>query len=153
MNDFSSYEFVSLTLDSAMTQADNLKERIDKIRSSLKFSEEGIERAKGMPSLLREGGFYESQVSIYQEAVERDRRILSELETLLASLGEQANEIACNVYSYTYRENNEVGAKFLRSGKLYLTPELEVKRKALDSGSELLTCNELPAYFEILKEL
>lgn len=150
MNDFSSYEFVSLTFDSAMTQAHNINQRLDQYRESLQRYKNHLADAEGDVRLF--GAGFEEFAEHWKKEIDKNQRITSQLDSMILSFGDKASTVACSIYSYTYRENNEIGAKVLRSAKLYMTPELEVKRIALDSGSELLTCNELPAYLEIVKE-
>jgi hypothetical protein len=150
MNDFSSYEFVSLTLDSTITQSQNINHRLNQRRESLQRYKDHLANAEEDVRLF--GASFKQFAQHWEKEIDENQRITSQLDSLLLSLGDKANIVSCTIYSYTYRENNELGAKVLRSGKLYLTPELEVKRIALDSDSELLTCNELPAYLEIVKQ-
>jgi len=150
MNDFSSYEFVSLTLDSAMTQAHNINE-------SKTLYQKNLEQYKPMLKEVeadnrRFGGGFEDFIRRYQNQMEKDRKVVERLDSLLQGLGEQANSVACFVYNYSYRENNEFGARVLRVAKLYMTPELEVKTIALERGKELVTCNQLEATEEILEQ-
>jgi hypothetical protein len=157
LNDFSSYEFVSLSLDSAITHAHNISWRLAKIeeqleywKESLKFNERHHRDLKSIdPQLSRV--VWEPLIQQTKNRIHELNRFSAQMDSFRLALGDQANSTACEVYDYSFRETNELGAKVLRKTKLYITPELKVEWIALDGDSRLLACNELPAFLEILK--
>lgn len=158
MNDFSSYEFVSLSLDSAITHAHNISWRQAKNAEFLEYWKESLkedeERDRELKSFAQpqRAKLWEPLIQQNKTRIDELNKFSARLDSLLQALGDQANETACEVFDYSYREKNELGAIVLRKTKLYVTPELKVEWIALDSESELPPCNELPAYFAIVKE-
>jgi hypothetical protein len=160
MNDFSSYEFVSLTLDSAITHAHNISssiahniENLEYWKNSLKGNEEFYQDLKGFRVQLEGAKKWEEFIEGDKKIIEGLNYVSFQLDSLLNSMGAQASSKACEVYDYSYREKNEFGVVVLRKTKLYLTPELKVEWIALNDENQKRTCNELPVLIDIVTKV
>jgi hypothetical protein len=156
MNDFSSYEFVSLSLDSVITHAHNISRSLASNKESLEYwkgkiisHEDFIRDMRGSSVEFEVEKEWKGFIQRDNLVIERLNKFSLQLDSLYKSLGDQANSAACEVYDYSYREKNEMGATVLRKTKLYMTPELKVEWIALGEENQKTTCNELPVILDL----
>jgi hypothetical protein len=80
-----------------------------------------------------------------------DPEVARQVKSLLDSLGDSADAVACYVYKYNFRATNAMGGLVLTNSLLYITPDYGVVHIALTDGQRYeTTCNELPEYREII---
>jgi hypothetical protein len=155
MNDYKSYEFVSLTLDSNITHSQNIEWWLSLNREEIARNEEGLKEDEDFLKFLSSPIYYsrahDELIELTKQNISRKKVNIEsvnshsvKLDSLRESMGDKINTTACIVYSYSYREKNELGAVVLRRTKLFITPDLRVVHIAIDEDSKPGPCNSLP---------
>ncbi|QXP61541.1 hypothetical protein [Olleya sp. HaHaR_3_96] len=152
MNDPESYEFAELKLTDSILYSDNVKYRKEYFEKNLKYDKDDLERQERykteIPSM-----FSEEKVTELNSKIEKNEKILSEIDRLSTELGDKANDVASYTYYYSFRGNNKLGAKVLNEYILQTnpSPDFKVVNLAKNRDQVLLNPNDFPGYLEMIK--
>ena len=154
MNDPESYEFAELKLTDSILYSDNVKYRKEYFEKNLKYDKDDLERQERykteIPSM-----YSEEKVTELNSKIEKNEKILSEIERLSTELGDKANDVASYTYYYSFRGNNKLGAKVLNEYILQTnpSPDFKVLKLAEKRDQVLLNPNDFPGYREMIKTM
>lgn len=132
MNDWSSYEFVSLEV------VDTIK-YIDNINFRKKDFKERIEREKG------------SHMN-FSNSIEKDSLILIGIDSIQNAMGDKVNEDAAYLYDYKFRGKNKLGAVILEEYLIYISPNWEIIQMTNDRKNLYDNPGDFPGYVELVKK-
>lgn len=132
MNDWSSYEFVSLEV------VDTIK-YIDNINFRKKDFKERIEREKG------------SHIN-FSNSIEKDSLILIGIDSIQNAMGDKVNEDAAYLYDYKFRGKNKLGAVILEEYLIYISPNWEIIQMTNDRKNLYDNTGDFPGYVELVKK-
>lgn len=119
---------------------------------NLKRDKETLERQEDykedLPSM-----YDENEVAELKGKIERNEKILAEIDSLESDLGDTVNQIASYTYLYSFRGNNKLGAKVLNKYILqtHPGPDYEVIKLAENRDQVILNPNDFPGYREMIK--
>lgn len=132
MNDWSSYEFVSLEI------ADTIK-YIDNINFRKKYFKERIKREKDSPIN-------------FSNSIERDSLILIRIDSIQNLMGDKVNEDAAYLYNYKFRGKNKLGAVILEEYLIYISPNWEIIQMTNDRKNLYDNPGDFPGYVDLVKK-
>lgn len=132
MNDWSSYEFVSLEV------LDTIK-YIDNINFRKKYFKESIKREKDSPIN-------------FSNSIERDSLILIGIDSIQNLMGDKVNEDAAYLYKYKFRGKNKLGAVILEEYLIYISPNWEIIQMTNDRKNLYDNPGGFPGYVDLVKK-
>jgi hypothetical protein len=153
MNDPSSYVFVKLELMDSITFNDNIEYRKDYFSRNMEYDRSSLERQEGykteIPSM-----YSEKDVEDLKTKIEKNERILSQIDSLATLLDDRKNEVASYTYIFSFRGNNALGAKILNE---YLVqtdtaPDFKIINMTDDKDKIFLNPNDFPGYREMIEK-
>lgn len=152
MNDPESYEFAELKLIDSVLYSDNIEYRKESFMQNLKRDKERLERQEDykedLPSM-----YDENEVAALKSSIERNEKILAEIDRLETNLGDTVNQIASYTYLFSFRGNNNLGAKVLNEYILqtHPGPNYEVIKLAENRNQVILNPNDFPGYRDMIE--
>jgi hypothetical protein len=153
MNDPKSYEFVKIQLIDSVLYSRNIEYRKDDFKNNMENDQSSLERIKGykteIPSMYDEQEVQELKVKI-----EKNRRILSKIDSLETKLGDKKNEVASYTYVFSFRGNNALGAKILNEYVVQTSaaPDFKIINMTDDKDKIYLNPNDFPGYREMIEK-
>jgi len=153
MNDPISYEFVKLELIDSITFNDNIEYRKDYFSRNMEYDLSSLERKEGykteFPSM-----YNEKDIADLKAQIEKNKRIVSKIDSLETLLGNKKNEVASYTYIFSFRGNNTLGAKILNEYVLQTdaAPDFEIINMTDDKDKIFLNPNDFPGYREMIEK-
>tara|TARA_R110002020_G_scaffold288474_1_gene503922 strand:- start:2353 stop:2955 length:603 start_codon:yes stop_codon:yes gene_type:complete len=151
LNDPNSYEFVKIELIDSVLYSDNINYRKENFQKDIEDNKENLERLERykteIPSM-----YNEEEVAELNEKIEKNEKILSEINALESNLGAGKNDVASYTYIFSFRGNNALGAKILNEYIVQTDPkpELRIKNMTDDKDKVFLNPNDFPGYREMI---
>jgi hypothetical protein len=153
MNDPKSYEFVKIELVDSVLYSDNIKYRQENFKQDMEYDLSSLERLEGykteIPSL-----YDEKEVQGLKDKIEKNRRILSKIDSLAVKLGNKKNEVASYTYIFSFRGNNALGAKILNEYVVQTkpAPDFKIINMTDEKDKIYLNPNDFPGYREMIEK-
>lgn len=151
MNDPKSYEFVKIELIDSVLYSDNIEYRKDNFSQNIEYDQSSLERQESykteIPSM-----YDEQEVKDLKVKIEKNKRILTKIDSLETKLGERKNEVASYTYIFSFRGNNALGAKILNEYVVQTgsAPEYKVINMTDDKDKLYLNPNDFPGYRDMI---
>jgi len=153
MNDPSSYEFVKLELIDSITFNDNIEYRKDFFGRNMEYDRSSLESQERykteIPSM-----YDEKEVEALQAKIEKNKRVLSKIDSLATLLADRRNEVASYTYIFSFRGNNALGAKILNEYIVQTdpAPDFKIINMTDDKDKIFLNPNDFPGYREMIEK-
>jgi hypothetical protein len=153
MNDPKSYEFVKIELVDSVLYSDNIKYRQENFKLDMEYDLSSLERVEGykteIPSL-----YDEKEVQELKDKIEKNRRILSKIDSLAVKLGNKKNEVASYTYIFSFRGNNALGAKILNEYVVQTkpAPDFKIINMTDEKDKIYLNPNDFPGYRDMIEK-
>lgn len=151
LGDPESYEFVSLELIDSVLYKENIAAKRDQLKRAIENGKDNselmLEFKRDDPALYNEKDHQELAASN-----NRDLKTLSSIDSLAATLGDEAEQVASYTYLYKFRNINGFGAKVLNESFIQTSqaPEYKILHLAKDRERLLESPNDFPGYQEIV---
>lgn len=135
MNDWSSYEFVSLEILDTIKYIDNINFRKKYFKSCIDMNKQ----LHGKTS----DEFYN---------IKKDSVILAGIDSIQNLMGDKVNEDVAYLYNYKFRGKNKLGAIVLDEYLIYISPNREVIQMTNDRKNLYENPGEFPGYIDLVKK-
>lgn len=135
MNDWSSYEFVSLEVVDTIKYIDNINFRKEYFKSNIDRNKEMYEKTNN---------------ELY--STRKDSIILAGIDSIQNLMGDKVNEDAAYLYDYKFRGKNKLGAVVLDEYLIYISPDWEVIQMTKDRKNLYNNPGEFPGYVNLVKK-
>lgn len=153
LNDPKSYEFADLKLIDSVLYKDNIEYRKEDFNHNIDFEEnllslkdnEWAETQKALYGKIDSTDILESMMKI-----EKNKIILSKIDSLEIALGDRKNDVASYTYTFSFRGNNKLGAKVLNEYIVQTDQSLKVINMTDDKDKVYLNPNDFPGYLEMI---
>ena len=153
MNDPKSYEFVKIELVDSVLYSDNIEYRKEYFKRKMEYDQSSLEREESdkteFPIL-----YDEKRVQELNSKIEKNKRILTKIDSLASELGERKNEVASYTYIFSFRGNNALGAKILNEYAVQTdqAPEYKIINMTDEKDKMFLNPNDFPGYREMIEK-
>ena len=155
LNDPSSYEFVKLELLDSVTFKDNIEYRKEEFKSSLVKAEADSIRLEGYREDSRISYMFdETQFNRAKDGIEKNKTILSKIDSIEHSLGDKVNDVASFTYLLNFRSNNGLGV--LTLGEYIVqtgNPNFKIINITNDPDKVYLNPDDFPGYIEMITNM
>jgi hypothetical protein len=153
MNDYDSYEFVSLTLLDSNLYSENAEELREDRRFMIGTSEATIELEKGyQSSSVLADSFNAERLKEAEDRVNAEKAAWADLDKLVLAMGSDSNKVASYTYEIVFRGKNKLGAKVL--SKQYIQtgppPAYDVLTITEDPGKLLDAPGTIPGFDKVI---
>lgn len=135
MNDWSSYEFVSLEVLDTIKYIDNINFRKEYFKSNIDMKKTMYEKTSDE--------FYN---------IKKDSIILAGIDSIQNLMGDKVNEDVAYLYNYRFRGKNKLGAVILDEYLIYISPDWEVIQMTNDRKNLYENPGEFPGYIDLVKK-
>jgi len=153
MNDPKSYEFVKIELVDSVLYSDNIEYRKENFKRDMEYDQSSLERLERykteIPSM-----YDEQEVQELNSKIEKNKRILTKIDSLASVLGVRKNEVASYTYIFSFRGNNALGAKILNEYAVQTdqAPEYKIINMTDEKDKMYLNPNDFPGYREMIEK-
>ena len=154
LNDPDSYEFIEINLIDSVSYEDNIQSLKKSINQDLNYDKKSLKKQKGYkedkPFL-----YNEDDVAELKNKIDKNKILLSKIDSISSDLGSKKNEIASYTYIFKFRGNNAMGAKVINQYAIQTgtAPDYKLINIAEETNEMLLTPNNFPGYDEIMAEI
>lgn len=135
MNDWSSYEFVSLEVLDTIKYIDNINFRKEYFKSNIDMKRPMYEKTND---------------ELY--SIKKDSIILAGIDSIQNLMGDKINEDVAYLYNYKFRGKNKLGAVILEEYLIYISPNWEVIQMTNDRKKLYSNPGDFPGYVELVKK-
>lgn len=148
LNDPESYEFVDLKLIDSVLYKDNIDYEKKRTQFELLDWEHVIVVAEVIFSYKNDS----SDIIKGMMEIEKNKIILSKIDSLETALGDKKNEVASYTYTFSFRGNNKLGAKILNQYIVQTepSPNFKIINMTDDKDKVYLNPNSFPGYQEMI---